>query len=128
MFSIYNKANEDDKSNILYEVIYRYCESNMRDEAYENFLRNIFEEEDKASKNKKQNKKDIKLLETNMNKIIMNLSEIYIDNPNIVSILKKFNTLIETFELFDLQLHNQFTDLIDTQAQLIDDDDDDNFF
>ena len=129
MYNIYNKSNEDDKSNILYEVIYRYCESNMRDEAYENFLRNIFEEEDKATKNKKQNKKDIKLLETNINKIIMNLSEIYIDNPNIVSILKKFNTLIETFELFDLQLHNQFTDLIDTQAQLIDDDDDDdNFF
>ncbi len=129
MINIYSKSSEEDKSNILYEVIYRFCESNMRDESYENFLRNIFEEEDKAAKNKKQNKKDIKLLETNINKIIMNLSEIYIDNPNIVSILKKFNTLIETFEIFDLQLHNQFTDLIDTQAQLInDDDEDDNFF
>lgn len=128
MLSIYNKANEEDKSNILYEVIYRFCESNMRDESYEHFLRIIFEEEDKATKHKKQNKKDIKLLETNMNKIIMNLSEIYIDNPNIVSILKKFTTLIETFEIFDLQLHNQFIDLIDTQSQLIDDDDEDNNF
>jgi hypothetical protein len=129
MLNIYNKANEEDKNNILYEVIYRFCETNMRDENYEYFLRSIFEEEDCNAKNKKHNKKDIKLLENNFNKIIMNLSEIYIDNPNIVSILKKFNTLIETFEMFDLQLHNQFNDLIDTQAQLIDDDsDDDNFF
>lgn len=129
MLTIYNKAIEEDKSNILYEVIYRFCESNMRDENYENFLRTIFEEEDKAIKNKKHNKKDIKLLETNMNKIIMNLSEIYIDNPNIVSILKKFTELIETFEIFDLQLHNQFIDLIDTQSQLITEDDEgDNFF
>ncbi len=129
MLNIYNKANEEDKSNILYEVIYRFCETNMRDENYEYFLRAIFEEEDRNTKNKKHNKKDIQLLENNINKIIMNLSEIYIDNPNIVSILKKFNTLIETFEIFDLQLHNQFNDLIDTQAQLIEDDsDDDNFF
>ncbi len=129
MLNIYNKSQEDDKSNILYEVIYRFSESNMRDEIYEIFLRSIFEDEDKAMKNKKHNKKDIKLLENNFNKIIMNLSEIYIDNPNIVFILKKFNTLIESFEIFDLQLHNQFTDLIDTQAQLInDDDEDDNFF
>ncbi len=47
MYNIYNKANEDDKSNILYEVIYRFCESNMKDENYENFLRSIFEEENK---------------------------------------------------------------------------------
>ncbi len=131
MLNIYMKSEEEDKSNILYEVIYRFCEANMRDESYEIFLRSIFEDEDKAIKNKKKNKNDIKLLENNFNKIIMNLSEIYIDNPNIVSILKKFNTLIEGFEIFDLQLHNQFTDLIDTQAQLINDDDedeDDNFF
>jgi predicted transcriptional regulator len=101
----------------------------MRDEVYENFLRSMFEEEDKSLKNKKYNKKDIQLLENNFNKIIMNLSEIYIDNPNIVSILKKFNTLIEEFVIFDLQLHNQFNELIDTQSKLIEDDDeDDNFF
>ncbi len=130
MLNIYNKSNEENKSNILYEVIYRFCEANMRDESYEIFLRNIYEEdEDKAIKNKKKNKNDIKLLENNFNKIIMNLSEIYIDNPNIVSILKKFNNLIEGFEIFDLQLHNQFNDLIDTQSQLIEEDDeDDNFF
>ncbi len=129
MFSIYNKSSGDDKNNILYEVIYRFSESNMRDEVYEHFLRSIFEEEDKSMKNKKNNKKDIQLLENNFNKIIMNLSELYIDNPNIVSILKKFNTLIESFEIFDLQLHNQFNELIDTQSKLIEDDDEyNNFF
>ena len=58
----------------------------------------------------------------------MNLAEIYIDNPNIVTILKKFNILIESFAIFDLQSHSQFSDLIDAQSEFITDDDDDNFF
>ncbi len=129
MISIYTKSNEENKNNILYEVIYRFCEANMRDDIYENFLRTIFENEDKSTKTQKINKKDIKLLENSIHKIIMNLNEIYIDNPNIVSILKKFIEFIETFEIFDLELHNKFNELIDTQAKLINDDsDDDNFF
>ncbi len=124
MINIYNKSNDENKNNILYEVIYRYCESNLNDDVYENFLRSIFNDENK------NRKKEIKYLENNINKVIMNIPDIYIDRPNIVSILKNFVDLIENFEIFDLTTQNQFIELINNQSLLIDEDedDDDNFF
>ncbi len=118
MIQLYNQSNEDNKNAILYDVIYRYCESNLKDDTYEKFINDLLEKE-----------KDCKtLFEKNVEKLIMNIEDIILDIPNAESVFTLFVEFIESMNIYEESNIRSLKELIVTQVKLLEENEDDNFF
>lgn len=108
----YKNAKSDTiREDILYEMIYRYCESNMKDEAYEVCMNDIFDIHSSS------------IIKSAIQKIIMNMSDIILDIPDAEKLLKSFVEYTDGFHLFDKSTIDSWNELIETQMNIINSDD-----
>ncbi len=123
MIHIYHQSNDEQKEMILYDIIYRYCESNLKDNVYEQFISTIMEN---MKEKEKKSYKD--LLQKCTEKMIQNMSDILLDIPNAQSVFTSFVEYIDELKIYEKSVITSLNELIESTAQKIEDEEDDHFF
>lgn len=110
MMILYSKVNESMKEKYIYSIIYRYFETNNKDEVCEEFLNTFFD-------NRKSG--DKKLFMDVFSKLISNCNDIYLDIPDIISILRNFTSFVESLNIYDDENIDEINEQINAQEKII---------
>lgn len=124
MITLCEKMTEEVREKVVYDVIYRYCESQCKDDIYEGFIRKFLGNLESTN---------LSLFQKAMDGIVGNMGEIHIDIPNVVEVMRECVGMIERLDLYPFAQIVEFNEKIQLQATLIEsesgaDDDEANFW
>ena len=120
MIATCEKMTEEVREKVLYDIIYRYCESHCKDEIYEGFLRKFI------------GKSTTDIFLKAMEGIIANMAEIQIDIPDVIDVVREFVKFMEGLDVYSfaqiVELNEKIYVLATTLESGTGEEDDGNFW
>jgi hypothetical protein len=126
MIALCEKMSEEVKEKVIYDIIYRYCESQCKDDNYEQFIGKFVTTCDQSAQSAaeaprltKSSQGNMELFYKAMDQMIGNMSEIQIDIPNVVEVMRECVTMIEKLDQYPFAQIVELNERIQTQASMI---------
>ncbi len=114
MIALCERMSEEVKEKVIYDIIYRYCESQCKDDNYEQFIGKFV---------MKSSEGNMELFYKAMDQMIGNMSEIQIDIPNVVEVMRECVGMIEKLDQYPFAQIVELNERIQTQASTIESED-----